>query len=57
MYPNPYMPNPYIPNPYMKDLKSHKILIIVMAFIILSAISVALLIFVFKVIKVNNKKK
>lgn len=50
-------PNPYMPNPYMKDLKSHKILIIVMAFIILSAIAVALLIFVFKVIKVDNKKK
>lgn len=49
--------NPYMPNPYMKDLKSHKILIIVMVFIILSAIAVALLIFVFKVIKVDNKKK
>lgn len=41
----------------MKDLKSHKILIIIMAFVILCAIAVALLIFVFKVIKVDNKKK
>ena len=50
-----YAYNPY--NPYMQDLKSHKMLIIAMGAIILGAIAVALLIFVFKVIKVDNTKK